>query len=85
MPGEVIKAYDLKLPDTIFLIDPKEREFHATRKTWSDGRQFYIGGWKSLCGFNFVGEEDACICEFIQKGSDLCIRVSIVPEKGQQQ
>ncbi|KAH6796197.1 hypothetical protein C2S51_037183 [Perilla frutescens var. frutescens] len=81
MPMDVIKSYGLQLPDTIVLIDPRRREFRATRKMWSDGRTVYSGGWKSLCGMNQVKDEDTCICEFIPRGQDLCIHVSFFPPK----
>ncbi|KAH6764439.1 hypothetical protein C2S52_013389 [Perilla frutescens var. hirtella] len=84
MPMDVIKSYGLQLPNTILLIDPRRREFRATRKMWSDGRTFYTGGWRSLCGMNQVKDDDSCICEFVQRGQDLCVHVSFFPPKEQQ-
>ncbi|KAH6764447.1 hypothetical protein C2S51_015696 [Perilla frutescens var. frutescens] len=81
MPMDVIKSYGLQLPDTILLVDPRRREFRATRKMWSDGRTFYTGGWRSLCGMNQVKDDDSCICEFVQRGQELCIHVSFFPPK----
>lgn len=78
---DVIKGCGLKLPEIIVLLDPKGRPFRARRKVWSDERTFYVGGWKALCRMNMVGGEDTCICEFVQKGGDLCISVSFFPPK----
>ncbi|XP_057796220.1 B3 domain-containing protein At5g60142-like [Salvia miltiorrhiza] len=81
IPMDVIRCYNLKLPETVTLLDPKGRQFRATRKIWADERTFYFGGWKGLCGVNMVEDEDSCICEFLQNGDDLRISVSFFPPK----
>ncbi|XP_047951960.1 B3 domain-containing protein REM21-like isoform X2 [Salvia hispanica] len=81
IPVEVIKSFNLKLPENVTLIDPKGRQFPAKRKMWADQRMFYIGGWKSLCVVNKVEDEDSCICEFLYNADDLCISVSFFPPK----
>ncbi|XP_047949340.1 B3 domain-containing protein At5g60142-like [Salvia hispanica] len=73
IPMDVIKSYNLKLPENVTLLDPKGRQFPATRKMWTDRRIFYIGGWKSLCNVNMVDIKDSCICEFLYNADDLCI------------
>lgn len=84
MPNEVIKVYNLQLPESVLLIDPQERQFRATRKIWSDRRTVYVGGWKTLCVENLVGDEDIIVCEFAHIGGEFCIRVSFfVPPNGQ--
>ncbi|KAG6420700.1 hypothetical protein SASPL_117237 [Salvia splendens] len=81
IPMDVIKTYNLKLPENVTLLDPKGRQFPAKRKMWTDRRIFYIGGWKSLCNVNMVGVKDSCICEFLYNADELCISVSFFPPK----
>ncbi|KAG6423718.1 hypothetical protein SASPL_114121 [Salvia splendens] len=81
IPMEVIKSFNLKLPENVTLLDPKGRQFPAKRKMWMDQRTFYTEGWKSLCEVNKVEDEDSCICEFLYNADDLCISVSFFPPK----
>ncbi|XP_047945460.1 B3 domain-containing protein At5g60130-like [Salvia hispanica] len=81
IPMEVIKSFNLKLPENVTLLDPKGRQFSAKRMMWKDGRTFYTEGWRSLCEVNEVEEKDSCICEFLYNADDLCISVSFFPPK----
>ncbi|XP_042063194.1 B3 domain-containing protein REM21-like isoform X2 [Salvia splendens] len=81
IPVDVIKCFNLNLPENVTLIDPKGRQFPAKRKMWADQRIFYIGGWKSLCSENMVEDKDSCICEFLYNADNLCISVSFFPPK----
>ncbi|KAL1562783.1 B3 domain-containing protein REM21-like [Salvia divinorum] len=81
IPMDVIKSYNLKLPENVTLLDPKGRQFPAKRKIWTDRRMFYIGGWKGLCRVNMVEDRDSCICEFLYNADDICISVSFFPPK----
>ncbi|XP_042064206.1 B3 domain-containing protein At5g60142-like isoform X1 [Salvia splendens] len=81
IPMDVIKSYNLKLPENVMFLDPKGRQFPSKRKMWADQRTFYTGGWKSLCNVNNVEDKDSCICEFLYNADDLWISVSFSPPK----
>ncbi|XP_042060077.1 B3 domain-containing protein At5g60142-like isoform X2 [Salvia splendens] len=81
IPVDVIKRFNLRLPENVTLIDPNGRQFQAKRKMWADRRMFYSGGWKILCIQNMVEDNDSCICEFLYNADDLCISVSFFPPK----
>ncbi|XP_071912012.1 B3 domain-containing protein At5g60130 [Coffea arabica] len=79
VPVDVVKDHNLEFPPEIVLHDPKEREWRARLRRWSDGRVWYCGGWRSLCRLNLVGEEDICVCEFVKReGGGLRINVTFV-------
>lgn len=65
IPEYVIRDFNLKLPSTMILRDPKGKDWEAKVKPWKDGRVVLAGGWKELCKWNLIQEEDSCICEFV--------------------
>nr|GMD34611.1 B3 domain-containing protein At5g60140-like [Ipomoea batatas] len=65
IPEYVIRDFNLKLPSTMILRDPKGKDWEAKVKPWKDGRVVLAGGWKELCKWNLIQEEESCICEFV--------------------
>ncbi|XP_042058917.1 B3 domain-containing protein REM22-like [Salvia splendens] len=67
-PKDVIRDHNIKLPNTLLLMDPKGRTFETTRRPWKDGRVNYCGGWKAIYRANMLNVGDKLICEFIGNG-----------------
>lgn len=75
---DLVKVQKLNLPEEMLLLDPSGRKWTAKLKRWRDGRTHYTEGWGRLCRTNLVGEDDICICEFIERDQRLCMNVSFV-------
>ncbi|XP_031092946.1 B3 domain-containing protein REM20-like [Ipomoea triloba] len=71
IPEYVIRDFNLKLPSTMILRDPKGKDWEAKVKPWKDGRVVFAGGWKELCKWNLIQEEDSCICEFVAEEREM--------------
>nr|GLL46577.1 B3 domain-containing protein At5g60130-like isoform X1 [Ipomoea trifida] len=83
VPKEVIRDYNLQLPSTVTLRDPKGKEWKNIVKVWADGRTWLSGGWRALCRRNLIEEEDQCICEFLPRelGNDkdnIVLQVTVI-------
>nr|GMC89317.1 B3 domain-containing protein At5g60140-like [Ipomoea batatas] len=84
IPFEVIKNHNIKLPANVILRDEKGKNWNTYVKTWSDGRTWLSGEWRSLCKWNIVQEHDRCICEFMPSnslGQELVMQVTIIRRK----
>ncbi|XP_031127509.1 B3 domain-containing protein At5g60140-like [Ipomoea triloba] len=84
IPFEVIKNHNTKLPANVILPDEKGKNWNTYVKTWSDGRTWLSGEWRSLCRWNLVQEHDRCICEFMPSnllGQELVMQVTIIRRK----
>ncbi|XP_047945966.1 uncharacterized protein LOC125192439 [Salvia hispanica] len=64
-PKDVIRDNNIRLPNTLLVVDPKGRKFETTRRPWKDGRVNYCGGWKAIYRANMLKVGDKLICEFI--------------------
>lgn len=82
IPVEVLRDHGITLSTIVVLRDPKGKEWRTTVKSWGDGRLWVSGGWKSLCRWNLVEEEDRCICEFVPSlGPEVVLQVTIIRKK----
>ncbi|KAL3655761.1 hypothetical protein CASFOL_000157 [Castilleja foliolosa] len=83
VPKDLMKDFSIEFGDEIMLVDPADREYRGKCKKWSDGRVVISGGWRSLCRLNVVGQDDKCICEFVEgtKGR-LFLNISFVRANG---
>ncbi|KAM7479231.1 hypothetical protein LguiA_027444 [Lonicera macranthoides] len=59
VPLDVIKDHNIKLGKEIYLCDPNGKKWIAHVCTWKDGRTWLTRGWKRLCKWNYVKEEDS--------------------------
>ncbi|KAL0390519.1 UNVERIFIED_CONTAM: B3 domain-containing protein REM9 [Sesamum calycinum] len=66
IPKDVIRDYDLKIPEKLLLVDEQGRKWETKMKQWKDGRLWCTRGWRSLCNVNGISKDDTCICEFVQ-------------------
>ncbi|XP_019154240.1 PREDICTED: B3 domain-containing protein REM5-like [Ipomoea nil] len=83
IPEYVIRHFNLKLPSTMILRDPKGKDWEAKVNPWKDGRVVLTGGWNALCKWNLIREEDSCICEFVteERGmgrKELLLQIQVV-------
>ncbi|KAG5606641.1 hypothetical protein H5410_028133, partial [Solanum commersonii] len=80
--ADAVKDYQLELPSRMTNHDSPGKEFEAKLKIWQDGRIWLIGGWHSLCKWNFVEKNDKCICEFVREKyiKGLYLQVHVVHE-----
>ena len=67
IPIDVLRDYNIALPKKMFFRDPLGRTWPGTVSLWKDGRT-WITGWRALCKWNRVGENDTLICELVQEG-----------------
>ncbi|KAL6347840.1 hypothetical protein AAG906_037569 [Vitis piasezkii] len=65
VPLDVLRDHNIKLPPKMTLRDPLGRLWIGKVAVWKDGRTWI--GWKPFCKWNNVGENDTCICEFVQE------------------
>lgn len=79
VPIEVMKDFDLKLPNMMVIHDEEGRTWDIKVKVWKDGRTWLTKGWKAFCRWNKVQLGDRCFCEFVPqndgKGHFLQIRI----------
>lgn len=66
VPVDILKDHNIALPPRVLLCDPHGRSWPGDVTIWKDGRT-WIGGWRAFCKWNHVGENDSCICEFVQE------------------
>ncbi|KAL1558139.1 B3 domain-containing protein REM20-like [Salvia divinorum] len=71
LPNEVIERWKLKFESKMLVVDASGRKWHSRIKKWKDGRLWCTGGWKKMCTANNISAHDTCICEFVQRGSDV--------------
>lgn len=77
IPIDVVRCYNLKLPETLVIEDANGRRFNTQRRKWRDGRVLFYGGWKAVCKVNFVKKSDKIICEFVSgEDGNLELKVS---------
>ncbi|XP_019166019.1 PREDICTED: putative B3 domain-containing protein At5g66980 [Ipomoea nil] len=82
IPMEVIKDHNIELPAKVIMCDEKDKKWKAYIKTWGDGRTWLSGGWRQLCRWNLVQENDRCICEFVPSlGPELVLQVTVIRRK----
>ncbi|XP_031107227.1 B3 domain-containing protein At4g34400-like [Ipomoea triloba] len=82
IPIELARDYNIKLPAKVILCDERDQKWDAYIKTWGDGRTWLSGGWRKLCKWNLVQENDRCICEFVPSlGPELVLKVTIIRRK----
>ncbi|KAK4740094.1 hypothetical protein R3W88_003791 [Solanum pinnatisectum] len=82
VPIDVVRDYKLELPPSMTIRDSAGREFEIRVNNWKDGRIWLMGGWRSICRWNLVEENDRCICEFVRGkcGKILFLQVQVLHE-----
>ncbi|KAG5625057.1 hypothetical protein H5410_010275 [Solanum commersonii] len=58
VPIDVVRDYKLELPPSMTIRDSAGREFETRVNNWKDGRIWLMGGWRSICRWNLVEEND---------------------------
>ncbi|XP_031107205.1 B3 domain-containing protein At5g60140-like [Ipomoea triloba] len=82
IPIDVTRDNNIKLPAKVILWDERDKKYEAYLKTWADGRTWLSGGWRKLCRWNLVQQNDRCICEFVPSlGPELVLKVTIIRRK----
>ncbi|KAH0727492.1 hypothetical protein KY284_003357 [Solanum tuberosum] len=83
VPIDVVRDYKLELPPSMIIRDSAGREFETRVNNWKDGRIWLMGGWRSICRWNLVEENDKCICEFVRGkyGKILFLQVQVLREE----
>lgn len=80
IPMDIIKGYNIQLPDKMMVVDSHGRRHPITRKNWKDGRTIYVGEWKIICKLNLARKGDKIICEFVRSDTgDLQLNVTFLP------
>ncbi|XP_059643884.1 B3 domain-containing protein REM20-like isoform X1 [Cornus florida] len=80
VPADVIKDNNLKLPSEIVLRDQDGKTWTAKLVVWSD-RRTWIRGWKAVCRWHNLRENDRCICQFLlgRDGDCTSLQIQVVP------
>ncbi|ONK64860.1 uncharacterized protein A4U43_C07F30730 [Asparagus officinalis] len=80
IPAELAKIYNLKVKNSIVLVDPRGTSWSVKISTWGSGRQCLTSGWNSLYKKNRLKEGDACVFEFVHGGAVVNVHIFRAPE-----
>ncbi|XP_052193914.1 putative B3 domain-containing protein At5g66980 [Diospyros lotus] len=79
VPHDVLKDHNIKLAQTIILLNEQGREWTTNVRVWEDGRTWLTKWWKAFCKWNNFKPEDRCICKFKQeKGKQFILEMGIL-------
>ncbi|KAK1402606.1 hypothetical protein POM88_002211 [Heracleum sosnowskyi] len=82
VPTDVIRDFNLKLPERIDIFDEEGRTWSVVVKEWNDGRICLTKGWRAFWKWNAVKPNDKCLCEFVpgKCGSKIQLTIRIFRE-----